>query len=101
MAGARPQVYIGETDNLRRRLSSNYRSPGPSQQTSLRVNAHLRAHLEAGGQVDLAVATAAAVHLHDGEQRLDLHRKAGRLLAEGAALILAQVTADAEILNLG
>lgn len=73
-------MYIGETDNLRRRLSSNYRSPGPSQQTSLRVNALLRAHLAAGGRVDLAVATVATVYLHDDEQPLDLHRKAGGFL---------------------
>jgi hypothetical protein len=101
VAGTPPQVYIGETDNLRRRLSSNYRSPGPSQQTSLRVNALLRSHLAAGGQVDLAIATVAVVHLHGGEQVLDLRRKAGRLLAENAALVLAQVTADAHIVNLG
>lgn len=101
VAGARPQVYIGETDNLRRRLSSNYRNPGPSQQTSLRVNALLRAHLAAGGQVDFAVATVATVRLGGDEQALDLHRKAGRLLAESASLVLAQVTADADIVNLG
>jgi hypothetical protein len=101
VAGARPQVYIGETDNLRRRLSSNYRNPGPSQQTSLRVNALLRAHLTAGGQVDLAVAVAATLWRDGDEQALDLHRKAGRLLAESAALVLAQVTADADVLNLG
>jgi hypothetical protein len=100
-AGARPQVYIGETDNLRRRLSNNYRSPGPSQRTSLRVNALLRSHIAAGGEVDLAVATVAVVHMRGDEQVLDLRRKAGRLLAENAALVLAQVTADADIVNLG
>jgi hypothetical protein len=101
VAGARPQVYIGETDNLRRRLSSNYRSPGPTQQTSLRVNALLRSHLAAGGQVDVAVVTVAVVHLRGDDQALDLRRKAGRLLAENAALVLAQATADADIMNLG
>jgi hypothetical protein len=101
VAGARPQVYIGETDNLRRRLSSNYRSPGPSQQTSLRVNALLRSHLAAGGQVSLAVATVATVHLLGDALTLDLRRKAGRLLAENAALVLTQATADADIVNLG
>lgn len=101
VAGLRPRVYIGETDNLRRRLSTNYRSPGQSQQTSLRVNALLRSHLAAGGQVDLATATAATVHLHDDEHPLDLQRKAARLLAESAALVLAHVTADADVMNLG
>ena len=89
-------MYIGETDNLRRRLASNYRSPGPTQQTSLRVNELLCEHLTAGGRVRLAVATAATVPVNGGvEHALDLRRKAGRLLAESAALVLAQVNADA------
>jgi hypothetical protein len=97
----RGHVYIGETDNLRRRLAGNYRNPGPSQQTSLRVNALLREHLGAGGVVRLAVTTVAKLRLCGGdEQRLDLTRKAARL-AESAALVLAQVTDDADIENLG
>jgi DNA-binding XRE family transcriptional regulator len=48
------RVYVGETDNLRRRLAGNYRNPGPTQQTSLRVNAVLRDHLAAGGTVTAA-----------------------------------------------
>jgi hypothetical protein len=30
-------LYVGETDNLARRFG-NYRNPGPTQQTSLRIN---------------------------------------------------------------
>ncbi|WP_300401013.1 hypothetical protein [Nocardioides sp.] len=30
----RSRIYIGESDNLRRRLSSNYRNPGPRQRTT-------------------------------------------------------------------
>jgi hypothetical protein len=56
---ARSQIYIGETDNLQRRLRVNYRSPGVGQQTNLRINALLRAHLSAGGVVELAVVTEA------------------------------------------
>lgn len=98
----RGRVYIGETDNLSRRLAVNYRNPGPTQQTSLRVNVLLRQHLRAGGVVRLAVATVVAVRLAGGdEQRLDLTRKAARLLAESAALVLAQVSDDADIENLG
>lgn len=98
----RARVYIGETDNLSRRLAGNYRNPGPSQQTSLRVNAFLREHLDAGGVVRLAVTTVAMVQLTGrDEQRLDLTRKAARLLAESAALVMAQVTDDADIENLG
>jgi hypothetical protein len=100
-AVARPQAYIGETDNLRRRLATNYRTPGASQKTSLRVNALLRAHLAGGGSVALAVATEATVRLRGSEQPLDLSRKAGRLLAESAALVLAHAEDEAEIMNLG
>lgn len=96
----RPQVYIGETDNLRRRLAGNYRNPGPTQQTSLRVNALLRDHLLAGGTVHLAVATSATARIGGIEQPLDLSRKASRLLAENAALCLAYDLDDADILNL-
>jgi hypothetical protein len=84
----RARVYIGETDNLRRRLAGNYRNPGPSQQTSQRVNALLRDQLSAGGAVALAVTTDATTTLEAGPTRpIDLARKAGRL--------------DADIENLG
>lgn len=98
----RPRVYIGETDNLSRRLAGNNRNPGPSQQTSLRVNAFLREHLGAGGVVQLAVTTVAMVQLADRDkQELDLTRKAARLLTESAALILARITDESDIENLG
>ena len=97
----RARVYIGESDNLRRRLSGNYRNPGAGQQTSLRINALLREHLEAGGTISLAVALSATVCLNGVERPLDLRRKAARLLAENAALVLAHVTDDADIVNLG
>lgn len=98
----RPRVYIGETDNLRRRLSANYRNAGPRQQTSLRVNAMLREHLIQGGQVALALVTEVTVRRDAGSpQPLDLTRKAGRLLAESSALVLAQKRNDADVENLG
>jgi hypothetical protein len=98
----RTRVYLGESDNLRRRLAGNYRSPGHGQQTSLRVNALLREHLAAGGEGALAVATEATVTLPEhGSRPLDLTRKAGRLLAENAALVTAQINDDADIENLG
>jgi hypothetical protein len=94
------RFYFGETDNLRRRRGS-YRNPGPRQQTSLRVNEALRTHLAAGGQVSLAVALTAELSEHGGDSEpLDLTRKAGRLLAESAALVLAQ-RAGLQLENLG
>lgn len=100
-ADGRPRLYIGESDSLRRRLVGNYRNPGSGQQTSLRVNAQLREHLNAGGTVALALATSAVVNLTGTEQPLDLTRKAARLLAENAALVLAHTSDDAHIINLG
>jgi hypothetical protein len=101
LAGTPTRVYIGESDNLRRRLSGNYRNPGSDQQTNQRVNALFREQLGAGGTVTLAVATAATLWLSEVEQPLDLKRNAGRLLAENAALVPAQAATDADIVNLG
>ena len=61
----------------------------------------LRDNLTGGGTVELAIATAAVVHLDGQSCPLDLTRKAARLLAEGAALVQAHVSANAEIVNLG
>jgi excinuclease UvrABC nuclease subunit len=36
--GQEPWVYIGETDNVQRRLA-HYRKPDPRQQTNIRLNA--------------------------------------------------------------
>ena len=100
-AGQLDRFYIGETDNLRRRLASNYRNPGPRQRTSLRVNEALCTHLAAGGRVVLAVALTADLGEPDRDgEPLDLTRKAGRLLAESAALVLAQ-RAGLQLENLG
>jgi hypothetical protein len=99
-AASRPRVYIGESVNLQRRLAGNYRSPGPSQQTNVRINALLGRHLAAGGTVGVAVATSAALWLDGTEHPLGLSRKDARLFAENAALVFAHVTDDADIENL-
>jgi len=99
--GQRQRIYIGESSNMYRRLSGNYRSPGPSQQTSLRVNALLREHLRRGGSIRLATATTATAYLTGERQPLDLAVKAARLLAENAALVAILAAGDAEIVNLG
>jgi hypothetical protein len=97
----RTRVYIGETSDLRRRMTVNYRSPDRTQQTNLRVNALLRDHLSRGGRVELATATQATVHLTAHTQPLDLTIKSGRLLAESAAVVSALLAGDADIVNLG
>lgn len=99
--GGRPACYIGETDNLARRMG-NYRNPGPRQQTSLRISGLLVDHLGMGGSIVLEIATEAMVQLAGLDAAsLDLRRKAPRLLAESAALVAAQVAGGGELHNLG
>ena len=98
-------MYIGESDNLRRRLATNYRNPGSGQPTSLRVNAALREHLTSGGTVGLVIATAGTVHVsvagsEPAPSALDLSAKAARLLAENAAIVTAQLAGEVDLENL-
>lgn len=99
--GARPRIYIGETDGLRRRFN-HYRRPGPSQTTNVRLNKALKDHLGKALTANLAVAPLATIAIGTSgpAQQLDLTRKAARLLAESAALVAAQLAAEAEIENL-
>lgn len=93
-----PQVYIGESDDLRRR-TGNYRNPGPTQQTSQRIHQELITHLTAGGAVTMSVATSAVIEANGEATQLPLARKTGRVLAEHAALGLAYLDGQAAIVN--
>jgi hypothetical protein len=97
----RPLVYIGEADQLQRRLA-HYRNPGPSQRTNIRINELLYTHLRYGSSAQLALATKVHVQTAAGrmEQVLDLSVKAARLLAENAALVQAQAEGAGDLLNL-
>lgn len=75
--GRTASVYVGETDNLQRRMA-HYRNPGPTQTTNQRLHARMVEHMEDGGRVELAVTTEVT---SDG-QVLDLRQKAARLLTE-------------------
>jgi hypothetical protein len=95
------RVYIGETDDLRRR-ANGYRNAHEGQQTNVRLKGRLGTLLGGGGSAQLSIALAAQVD--DGKgvvTPLDLSRKAARVLAESAALVLAQLAGDVEIENLG
>lgn len=93
-------VYFGETDNARRR-AGNYRTPGASQQTSVRINRKLVEHLTQRGAVDLAIVTSAQMWRNaDDPEQLDLSSKAARLLVENAALVAHQFADGCEVLNL-
>lgn len=80
------EVYIGETDRLRRR-AQHYRTPGVSQPTNVRMNEELLRALSEGTTVVCSIVTAATVFLDAGPGSvLDLGRKTSRLIVENAAI---------------
>ncbi|CAA7621577.1 conserved hypothetical protein [Candidatus Terasakiella magnetica] len=87
------EVYIGEAINLRRRFH-NYRSPGPTQETSRRINGLLMKVLAEGAEVGVAVALEAMIDSGHGPEPADLTSKVTRCLAENAAILAAARTAD-------
>ncbi|WP_077005898.1 DUF7662 domain-containing protein [Saccharothrix sp. ALI-22-I] len=95
---ATPLVYVGEADDLRRRLYG-YRRPGAGQQTNLRLHGELQAHLANGGQATVAVATTATVEASGTSSPLPLARKTARVLAEHAALALIYLDGNAVVIN--
>ena len=87
----RPGVYFGEAAELRRRMQ-NYRTPGISQSTNIRLNELLKSALRAGCVVTLSIVTEVVVTLDSREPRdLDLDRRNVRLIAEQAAIAAAAV----------
>ncbi len=95
----RTSVYIGETDNLRRRMQ-HYRTPGPSQPTNRRLNSELRRILAAGGQARAAFASRARLQINQKEAVVSLGSKAYRVLIEHAALVEAINNEADEVINL-
>ena len=82
--------YIGETDQLARRLQ-HYRIPGPSQKTNLRLNALLVEHLNRGDQISLSMVTdGVSANCAGREHKVDLSLKSERILLEAAALLNAR-----------
>lgn len=74
--------YVGETDNLDRRLGT-YRNPGRSQPTNVRLNALLTTTVEGGGKVTVCTVLEGSFL----GRPLDFRSKPGRLLVESAALL--------------
>lgn len=72
----------------------HYRTPGPSQATNLRLNTVMLPLLGAGGAVTVCTVTEAQVDIDGARARLDLTRKASRLLLESAALTAARVAGE-------
>jgi len=91
-------VYIGETDNLSRRFQ-NYRTPGPSQATNLRLNKVFVEALQAGNQIFVdVIVNSAWLRSGDAEEHADLSLKSHRRLFEHAAIAQSQAE-DVYILN--
>lgn len=85
-----PATYIGETDQLARRLQ-HYRTPGPSQKTNIRLNEALRGALENNMAVTLLVVTAVqGTSVAGKSHQIDLSRKLDRVLLEHAAILAAR-----------
>jgi hypothetical protein len=96
--GNRTTVYVGEAVNLKRRFG-NYRRPGATQQTSLRLNALLIEALDRGGTIHVDIAYR-DIGLSIGGVTVDadLADKAVRRMIEQAAIV-AHGGIDVEMLN--
>ena len=77
--------YIGEASELRRRFQQ-YRTPGSSQQTNLRLNRVFRDHLEGGGRIEVDVAESVQLG-SDGRSPADLNEASVRKLVESAGIV--------------
>ena len=82
----RPTIYIGETENIQRRIA-HYRNPGPSQQTNIRLNQKIRSHLRANDHVTVHLITRARLETDLGSCDLDLTSVFARRLLENATLV--------------
>ncbi len=84
--GNRESVYYGESDNLARRFT-NYRNPGSTQQTNVRVNQTFTEMLTNGAEISVAVIFETAWINRDGKRVIaDFSSKAVRRLFEHAAI---------------
>tara|TARA_R110002124_G_scaffold1331_1_gene7635 strand:+ start:7609 stop:8385 length:777 start_codon:yes stop_codon:yes gene_type:complete len=96
----RNEVYIGESKNLRRRVSQyrNAVSEKSTQRTSRRLHKQIVRHLEASGHIEFSIATE--VLLGVDEEAIDLVRASARRVAENAAVLLAQLNPMNDVLNI-
>ncbi|MCB1466062.1 MAG: hypothetical protein KDK08_02655 [Rhizobiaceae bacterium] len=90
--------YIGEAVDLHRRFG-NYRNPGPTQKTSIRINEALRSHLASGDHVEVdLIARNIELSIGGADITFNLADKATRRLLEQAAVV-ANAAIDIESLN--
>ncbi len=92
-------VYIGQTDQIARRFQ-HYRTPGPSQQTNLRLNQMMRDALANEGIVSVSIAIENISFLQEQiKHEADLTKKSERILLEHAAIVEA-LAMGTTVLNL-
>jgi hypothetical protein len=91
-------TYVGETDNLMRRLQ-HYRTPGPSQLTNIRLNALLSDALrDLSERISIRICEGAKIVIGHQERAADFRKKFERVLVEHAILVAA-VSTGVSILN--
>lgn len=80
--------YVGEAADLQRRFR-NYRNPGKTQQTSLRINGVLKEALEEGAEIGVSLANEGLALVCNGKALpFDLTDKATRRLFEHFAQVI-------------
>lgn len=86
--GDHARLYVGETDNFRRRFS-HYANPGPTQSTNIKMKDRLLKLLnEQGGRASVEVAVDVTLLLNGlALQASDLRDVLVRRLLENAALV--------------
>ena len=86
--GERMAAYIGEADNIRRRLQRHCRLDAPRDVRG-RLDQRLLATLKAGGEISLAIITECSLLDPAGEERAaELSEKTVRAAVRQAALVL-------------
>ena len=92
-------VYFGEAAALQQRFRQ-YRNPGRTQQTNLRMEDLLGEILRAGGQCEVSLARVISFSTGEPAAQLDLRLKAARVLIESTAIVLARGRGGRAVLNL-
>ncbi|MBI5136842.1 MAG: hypothetical protein HZA24_05830 [Nitrospirae bacterium] len=96
--GDKVSWYVGESSSLGRRFA-NYKTPGPTQQTNLRLNERFTDALLFGGTISVSVIVNTAWIIQDGtERQADFARTSVRRMFENAVLSL-DVGSGEHVLN--
>jgi hypothetical protein len=82
-------VYVGETDHLPRRFQQ-YRTPGISQSTNVRLKARMMEHLALDGDVAVAIIQSGRIHIDGRACPTNFSFKSTRLFFESAAVEVAR-----------